>query len=392
MKRMEWALRVLVPTLLAGLAGCAVQPPVPVCPPPVAPVAAVTPHWHEARWSDLPGWPETGLHEAWPVWREDCARLHNRPDWHAACAAAETVDSESDAQVAAYFESWFSPWQSIRPDGTDRGLITGYYTPSMEGSLSRTAVFDVPLYRRPADLVDVDLAQIYPQLKGMRLRGRLDGQKLVPYWDRAQIDADPALLAGSELVWVHDPLAAFFMQIQGSGQIRLPDGRAMMLGYADQNGYPYRAIGRVLVERGELPAEQVTMQSIGAWADAHVAQLPDLLAANPAYVFFRVLPQEMPLGAAGLPVVEGRSIAVDPRAIPLGAPVWLATQQPGGEGLLQRLVYALDTGGAIRGNVRADLYFGLGGQAGEQAGRMKQAGRLWLLWPKAAQPPGENSR
>ncbi|MDA8225085.1 MAG: murein transglycosylase A [Betaproteobacteria bacterium] len=370
--------------LLAGLlAGCAVAPPRPL---PAA-VAPVVPRLHEVAWNELPGWQEDDLLAVWPAWLADCSVMRMRPAWRPACDAAARLEPSSRDAVAAYFQTWFSPWQSLQPDGAAQGLITGYYTPLLHGSLKREPPYVVPLYAQPHDLLTVDLASVYPELKGKRLRGRLQGDRVVPYWSRAQIDADPQLLAGNELVWVDDPMAAFFMQIQGSGQVELPDGQQLTLGYANQNGFPYRAIGKLLVERGELPASQVSMQSIRAWGKAHAQELPSVLAGNPAYVFFRRL-QGLPPGAMGIPVVAGRSIAVDPRALPLGAPVWLSTRQPNGDASLNRLVLAQDTGGAIRGNVRADLYFGLGDAAGEQAGVMRQPGSLWVLLPKPVSASG----
>jgi membrane-bound lytic murein transglycosylase A len=232
------------------------------------------------------------------------------------------------------------------------------------------------------------LASVYPELKGMRLRGRLVGNKVVPYPTRAEL-VRTHTLAGKELLWVDDPIEAFFLQVQGSGRVRLADSNeTVRLAYADQNGQPYKSIGRYLVDKGELTLDQASAQNIKAWFLAHPSRQQELLNANPSYVFFReeklTDPNQGPKGSLGVPLTPLRSIAVDARFIPLGVPVFLSTTQPGSDAPLDRLVMAQDTGGAIRNPVRADYFWGFGAQAGEQAGRMKQRGRLWILLPKEA--------
>ncbi|HYG13672.1 MAG TPA: MltA domain-containing protein, partial [Methylophilaceae bacterium] len=203
----------------------------------------------------------------------------------------------------------------------------------------------------------------------------------------------PSPLQGQELMWVDDLIDLFFLQIQGSGIIELESGERVQVGYADHNGYTYRSIGRVLIDRGELAASEASMQGIKRWARNHPAQLRDLLNANQSYVFFRELPAGLPgpLGALGVPITAERSIAVDPRYIPLGAPVFLDTTYPNSSTPLKGLVVAQDTGGAIKGGVRADFYWGAGDAAGQRAGAMKQSGRMWVLLPKGFLPanPGE---
>ncbi|MHB1676145.1 MAG: murein transglycosylase A [Sulfuriferula sp.] len=388
--------------LLAGvfgmfmLGGCATAPParvplaetVPVlcpAPPSPAPVPAitVTPNLRAADWSALPGWQDDQLLSAWDSWLQSCAVLKSQPDWQAVCAAAANLLPASDAAVRAFFQSWFSVYQSLQADGSTQGLVTGYYEPLLQGSRTPSPAYPVPLYAVPGDLLTVDLSAVYPELKHMRLRGRLSGNKVIPYLSRAEIDSAQRPLAGDELVWVDNAVEAFFLQIQGSGKIHLTDGTMMQVGYANQNGYPYRAIGRVLVERGELKLEQASMQNIKAWGRRNPQKLPELLSQNPSYVFFKELPDTAgPIGALGVPLTGGRSIAVDSRALPLGAPVWLATMEPESNTPLNRLVLAQDTGGAIHGNVRADFYFGFGNTAGKQAGKMKQQGQMWVLLPK----------
>jgi membrane-bound lytic murein transglycosylase A len=221
----------------------------------------------------------------------------------------------------------------------------------------------------------------------MVLRGRVTGRKLVPYSTRAEIER--ANLPGKELVWVNDPVEAFFLEVQGSGRVKLDDtGETVRIAYADQNGHPYKAIGRWLVEKGELTVEQATAQGIRAWIAAHPERRQELFNVNPSYIFFKEEklpdPGVGPKGALGVPLTAARSVAIDPKFLPLGAPIFLSTTQPGGEAPLQRLVMGQDTGGAIRGAVRADFFFGFGDDAGDKAGLMKQRGSLWVLMPKPA--------
>jgi membrane-bound lytic murein transglycosylase A len=225
----------------------------------------------------------------------------------------------------------------------------------------------------------------------MRLRGRVEGNRLVPYWTRAEIENQTQFRA-PVLAWVEDPVELMFLQIQGSGQVELASGERLYLRYADQNGHPYRSIGRFLIQRGELSLEQSSMQGIKAWAAANPRKLREALDANPSYVFFREMRQSSgtadgPVGTLGVPLTAGYSIAVDPRSIPLGAPVFLATTMPLSNQPLERLMVAQDTGGAIRGAVRADFYWGTGREAGTLAGRMRQQGRMWVLWPRGEGAP-----
>ena len=379
------------------LGGCATQPqPLPpVTPKPLPPVVAptppvtpppiptVSPNLSAADWRTLPGWQDDNLLAAWPAWLQSCSTLKNRPEWREACATAINLNPTDATAVRRYFEDNFSLYQSLQADGAVNGLVTGYYEPLLHGSRTPSTQYSVPLYSVPPDLLTIDLASVYPELKNMRLRGRLQGTKVVPYLSRTEIDTGNDPLKGNELVWVDNPVEAFFLQIQGSGRVRLPDGSLMRVGYADQNGYPYRSIGRVLADRGELPLAQTSMQNIKAWGQKNPAKLPELLSQNPSFVFFRELPasDNGPLGALGVPLTGERSIAVDARAIPLGAPVWLATTVPFSNQPLNRLVMAQDTGGAIRGNVRADYFWGFGDAAGRKAGSMKQQGQMWVMLP-----------
>jgi membrane-bound lytic murein transglycosylase A len=344
-----------------------------------------------ARWSDLPGWDGDDLAAAWPAFLQSCRGFAARPQWPAwrgVCDEARAIPAGDARAIRRFFESRFTPYRLTNPDGSAQGLVTGYYEPLLRGSRTRTAEYSQPVLGPPPDLLTIDLSEVMPELKNKRLRGRLLGNRVVPYYSRAEIDALGLADIHPEkiLLWVDDAVELFFLQIQGSGRVRLADGGMARLGYADQNGHPYRAIGRVLVERGELAPEQASMQGIKDWARANPSRLAELLRANPGYVFFRETPEggdaaEGPRGAFGVPLTPGRSIAVDPGHVPLGAPVFLATTEPLSAAPLARLTLAQDVGGAIRGAVRADFFWGHGVEAGERAGRMRQPGAMWVLLP-----------
>lgn len=379
--------------LLTLLSACASLPPpaaVVVVPPPAAIVAA--PPLQAAVWNAISGWGEDDPSMAWSAFLQSCAALKQQAAWKEVCGMAATQPAQPDT-LRRFFEENFIPYQVTNPDNSSDGLITGYYEPLLNGSRSRTGHFRYPLYAAPDDLLAIDLASVYPELKGMRLRGRLQGNRVVPYYSRAEIDNGLAPLKGKELFWVDDAVDLFFLQIQGSGKIRLPNGEMVRIGYADQNGYPYKSIGKALVERGELTLDKASMQGIKDWAKRNPGKLTELLDVNASYVFFRELPNRLPgpLGALGVPLTAGRSLAVDPRTIPLGAPVFLSTTWPNDAKPLNRLMLAQDTGGAIKGVVRADFFWGFGNDAGKQAGGMKQAGKMWVLLPKnypVPQPSG----
>ena len=355
------------------------QPPTPETPP--APVAPLTP----TTFSALPGWQQDDVRQAWPAFMQSCSVLAARAaEWKAPCAAARSVAATDAGAVRRFFEQHFVPHQVRNPDGSDTGMVTGYYEAMLHGSRKRGGAYQTPLYRVPDDLITVDLGSIYPDLKNRRLRGRLSGKTVVPYASRAEIDRAP--LGGKELLWVNDPVEAFFLEVQGSGRVQLDSGETVRVGYADQNGHPYKAIGRWFVEQGILPSNQVSGQSIRAWIAANPARRQELFNVNPSYVFFREEkvsdPSVGPRGALNVPLTPGRSVAIDRSILPLGAPIWLSTTMPKDGATLQRLVMGQDVGGAIRGAVRADFFFGFGPEAVENAGLMKQQGSLWVLLPK----------
>ena len=370
--------------VLLLLAGCRTAPPRPTTSAPRVDYVA-------ARWVDLPGWNADALAQAWPALLASC-HLQSRPGWNEVCAAAAQLPAATDDGVRAFLMANFQPLRLVRESAArtpaqTTGLLTGYFEPQLRGSRTHLPGFDTPLYSAPEDLLTVDLGSVVPELKGRRLRGRLVGRTVVPYFPRAQLAIDPAL-QGHEIVWLENALDGFLLEVQGSGRIQLEDGTVIRLGYADQNGQPYRSIGRYLVEQGQLSVEQAGIPGIRAWLDLHPERLREVLDANPSVVFF----QEQPLGdpalgprgAQGLALTPGRSIAVDPAYIPLGTPVYLAVS---GDPTLQRLVLAQDTGGAISGAPRADFFCGTGEAAAALAGTLRAQASLWVLWPRGLAPP-----
>jgi len=371
----------------APCAACPTCPPVPAVTPP--PVFSRT--LQPASWADLPGWLEDDPAAAWPAFILSCRGMVSKPHgtaWKRVCDLAKAADGKPAHDPRRFFEEHLKPYAVIAGDATVNGLVTGYYEPLLHGSRSRSKGFEQPVRGVPDDLLTIDLSAVFPELKDKRLRGRLEGNKVVPYWSRAEIGARGEKLPSKTLLYVDDAVELFFLQVQGSGRVKLPDGSMTRLNYADQNGYPYQSIGRLLVDRGEMKLEEASMQGIQAWARANPARLDALLNANPSYVFFREMPnsKDGPVGALGVPLTAERSIAIDPRSVPLGTPVFLATTRPNSSLAMNRLVMAQDTGGAIKGAVRADFFWGFGKEAGEQAGRMKQSGRLWVLLPPEAAP------
>lgn len=360
-----------------------------------------------AAFADLPGYAADRVSETLPALQRSCVRLMARPadrpldgfdrygtgaDWRPFCDALAALPPGDDAALRRLVEAQLQP-VAVIGDGKAEGLFTGYYEPLVRGSRQPKPPHTVPLYRQPPDLVQVDLGEFRDSLKGQRIAGRVRDGRLRPYEDRSQIDAGALQGKKLELVWLDDAADAFFLQVQGSGLVQLDDGRQMRVGFAAQNGHPYVAVGRVLIDRGQIAREDVSLQTIRAWLRANPDAAPELLRQNPSYVFFRELPApkddaDGPQGAQGVALLPGRSLAVDRSHHAMGLPLWLAASQPAalpphGDQPLQRLMVAQDTGGAIRGGVRGDVFWGHGPEAEAVAGRMKHPGRIWLLLPKA---------
>ncbi len=335
------------------------------------------------EWSELEQWKNDDQLQAWQAMRAQCPRMIARDSrWKPLCASVDRIEGPDTDTIRDFIEENFKAHQIYGKRGALDGLITGYYEPILNGSLVKTKEYAYPLYHAPDDMLTIDLADVYPSLKGMRLRGRLEGNRVVPYLPRSEIDGDSEPLAGQEILWIDDPYGSFFLQIQGSGRVALEDGSMLGVNYADQNGHPYVAIGKKLVEMKVLPLEQVSLFSIKNWLVNNPERADEVLNANPSYVFFNLREnnEESARGSLNVPLTPGRSLAVDRRVIPLGTPVWLETTLPDGS-LYHRLMFAQDTGGAIRGPVRADVFFGTGDDAEKLAGEMKQQGRMYALLP-----------
>jgi membrane-bound lytic murein transglycosylase A len=355
--------------LLLSLAACQTAPPSQNVPPSGGDsLLRENSRWVPVGWHEIPGWNADAQRAAWPAFTQSCRRPSAA--WLATCADVARRAPLSDAEMRDWLMKFFQPYRVESLDGALGGLITGYYEPVIEASRVRRGEFQTALYGPPPDLATRR-----------------------PYWTRQQLDTHPsaqAALRGREIAWVADPLDALVLQIQGSGRLRVreADGRVqdVRLAYAGHNDQPYQSVGRWLIERGELRAGQASWPAIKAWARRNPSRVNELLWANPRYVFFREesLPDPAlgPRGAQGVPLTPGRSIAVDPKSIPYGTPVWIDTTEPGSSTPMRRLVLAQDTGSAIVGAVRADYFWGWEGNAAQQAGRMRQPLRMWVLWPR----------
>ena len=386
------------------------RPPSPCGERPPSPRPATPPEDRlvvaAAAFADLEGWREDRSSEALPAFLGSCIGTPKEGSggglgtilagaaglWRELCREAAALPPGDDAAVRRFLERNFSPWQ-ITNRGDRDGLFTGYYEPELAGARKKKAPFVHPVYLAPRDQLVVDLGDFKRDLAGRKITGMMRGGTFRPYWDRAEIESGALAGRGLEMLWVEDPVALFFLQIQGSGRVALADGSIVRIGYAGQNGHDYTAIGKVLIERGELTREEVSLQTIRHWLRTHPAEADEVMRANRSYVFFRVLPGA-PVGAAGVELTPGRSLAIDTRFLPFGLPLWLDATLPAlpelgrlEETPLRRLMVPQDRGGAIKGPVRGDLFWGAGAEAEAIAGRMKQPGRLWLLWPKRLPPP-----
>lgn len=380
------------------VAGCVAAPPEPKQPAGTEkPVEKLV--LRPAHFSDLPGWREDMLLQALPALKASCQQLTGgerrgesgiagrASDWREGCRKISSISAQDEAGLRMILEQEFAPLLATNA-GTETGLFTGYFEVALKGSRRASQKNPVPLYGRPNDLIMVDLGQFRDEFKGRQIAGRIEGNQLIPYPARRDIDNGALGNRAPILAWVSDPIDAFFLHVQGSGRVDLDEGGVLRIGYDAQNGRPYTAIGKQLIDRGALTRETVSMQSIRAWMAAHPNDAAALMAENPSYVFFRELKGPGPIGAEGVALTPGRSLAVDRAYIPLGLPLWLDAMQPnpdpaGPDLRLQRLMVAQDTGGAIRGAVRGDVFWGYGAVAAEVSGRMKHQGRYWLLLPKA---------
>jgi len=337
-----------------------------------------------SAWTNLPEWEHHSLLPAWYTFLKSCKPLQQKPDWQAICNRALRLTRPDEDTIRQFLETHFAPQPVTNKNGNDIGLITGYYEPLLKGSRKPSERFRYPIYAQPSNLLKIDLGISPSEGRFSPDRGRLEGRKVIPYYTRAEIENNQHLLQKHAFLWVEDKVELFFLQIQGSGRIMLDNGEVIKIGFSDHNGYPYRSIGKLLIEQGELDSQQASMQHIKQWGRKNPHKLDNLLQQNARFIFFRELPANIsgPIGAMGVPLTAGRSIAIDPESIPLGALVYLSTTWPNTEKPLNRLMVAQDTGNAIKGEVRADFFWGHGEKAALQAGRMKQPARMWVLLPK----------
>ena len=383
---------------LAFLAGC--EPPAPG--PEGLRLSAAT-------YDRLPGWKEDDPRGALDAFLRSCSALtRDNPakpangngnaelpggvtltaaDWQVPCAEASAMTAPTPDRVRAFFERSFRPFATAGNEGAE-GLFTGYFEIELLGARQATQSYPVPLYRLPPDHVQADLGVFDPGLKGKRIVGRVEQGRLIPYFSRGEIENGALGGRGLEMLWINDPVDVFMLHVQGSGRVVLQDGAVVRVGFAGHNGRAYESIGRKLIEQGELQPGKASWDDIRDWIRRNPEKATALFALNPRFIFFRFIegipPESGPLGAQGVPLTPGRSLAVDRRFIPLGVPMWLDTTWPGEEGRpLRRLMVAQDAGGAIQGVVRGDFFWGFGAAALAEAGRMKSRGRYYLLIPTA---------
>lgn len=322
----------------------------------------------------------------------DLAEMGKVKDWLPICADAARVRKGNNIDARYFFESRFQAYLALN-NGRPTGLFTGYYEPELRGSWKPDQRFRVPIYSRPKDLVGADLGRFDDKWRGEHIAGRLVNGRYEPYFDRAEIENGAFDGRQLEILWVDNAIDAFFLHIQGSGRVVLPDGSHVRLGYDGRNGRRYTAVGRELVAAGVMRLEDVNMPAIRRWMADNPVAGQALMRKNKSFVFFRVLKSDGPVGAQGVVLTAGRSMAVDPRYISYGVPLWLVTTDPGTKPAkpLRRLVVAQDTGSAIKGPIRGDLFWGYGAAAGNKAGIMKHPGSYYLLLPKTLLPKSPNA-
>ena len=351
--------------------------------------------------ADLPGWADDDHAAALKALLSSCARLADvaRADTalsgvlfpvslRAVCAAANAVDASDATAARTFFETQFTPHKIVH--GRPQGLLTGYYEPLFDGSRVREGVFQVPIYRRPPDLVNLVDEAARATVGTALTHARRTATGTEPYATREEIESGALAGQGLELLYLADPVDAFFMQVQGSGRIRLPDGTLVRVTYDGKNGHPYTSIGRYLVDTGALSLQDVTLDSLAAWLRADPDRARHVMWQNKSYVFFRALEgaeADSAKGVHGIPLIPGRSLAVDTAVHALGTPIYVVAptlDHAFGGSSLQRLMIAHDVGSAIKGPERGDIYYGSGDVAGRQAGTTKHPGNFFALLPKSA--------
>ena len=355
--------------------------------------------FENVTFDDLPGWYDDDQSQAFSAFQISCDRIISyednikfndfglAQDWKTVCRAALELSANDRITARQFFEDNFNP---LSFKGLESGLFTGYYAPVYKGSRIKNDQYSAPLYTIPKDLQAINLGDFDQSLSGRSIIGEVVDDKFIPYKERKQIDLGALDNQDLELVWLEKLEQTFFLQIQGSGFIQLEDGDLMHLGYAQKNGRPYRAIGQYLIESGDIKPQDMSLQAILTWMEENPEKSSELMWKNPSYVFFKEQSSDKPIGSLGIGLTPGRSLAVDRDFIPLGMPLWLETYENDGQFQenikpsthLKRLVIAQDTGGAIKGKIRGDVYWGIGEEAELKAGPMKDRGRYYMLVPK----------
>lgn len=361
------------------------------------------PTFRQVSFSQLPGWDTAELKKSLLTFQTSCrAFIKQNPervvgtekielqakDWQPACHAALKINPVDEKLAKLFFQKWFVPveFYDYKPM---KGLFTGYYLPLVKGSYTKSEEFSVPIYEAPSNLVSVDLSLFSPDFKNRKIAGRVVGNKLVPYYTREQINKGAINDKARVLLWIHSPIDRLFLEIQGSGIVELEDGKRVYIGYDGQNGAPYTAIAGVLIKRGLMTKHNASMQAIKRYLLAHPNEMDEVINQNKSFIFFRKLTLDAALGSQGVALTPGYSLAIDKAWVPMGAPLWLSTTRPDSKNPknnkpMQRLMIAQDTGGAIRGKVRSDVFWGGGDRATLIAGHMKNEGHYWLLLPRHA--------
>ena len=369
----------------------------PVRPPISQPNAVVI---QTTTFASLPGFNQANLVASFNAFKASCrVFLHSNPqqsvgtelialkaqDWYPSCHAALALTQVSKRTTRVFFQTWFKPVEFAQGDPLI-GLFTGYYLPMLSGSLTQSNDYPVPVYGTPRDLLTLSLRDFDVNLPSRTLVAREKAGHLLPYYSRQAINDGRIASQAPVLVWLKNAVDRLFLEIQGSGRVELTDGNTLFLGYASENGLPYTPIARILIERGVMTKDNASMQGIRAYLEAHPDEMDEVINHNQSMVFFRKIEHTGALGAQGIVLTPGYSLAVDKRWVPLGTPIWLSTTRPDAHDAsthpFLRLMIAQDTGGAIRGPVRGDVFWGSGDAATSIAGKMKNNGRYWLLLPK----------
>ncbi|MEN8302875.1 MAG: murein transglycosylase A [Campylobacterota bacterium] len=323
----------------------------------------------ESNYSNLPNWENENYDEVLYSFMNNCRAKKSVDIYNELCSKTESIEDAKE-----FIESNFTPYMVQRQERDKESILTGYFEPELRGSLTQSERYRYPIYATPKDLVTVDLSSIYPDLKNYRLRGRLDGNRLVPYYSRAELNEQE--INAEVICYCDSKIDKFFLEVQGSGRVRLDNGETLFIGFGNQNGHKYKSIGKYLVESGEISKEDISLQTIREWFRVNPSRVNEVLNHNTSVVFFQKR-ERAATGSLGLVLTPLRSIAVDRRYIPLGSMVYMDAQDA-----YERVVFAQDTGGAIKGSVRADMFLGFGEEAGEVAGELKAPLKLWILLPK----------